>query len=78
VAIISVKEARKILGKTASGMTDEEIEELVENLDVIAVHALKDAREKRMKEDASAMAELIYDIYQDKKHSPPDNRDKKE
>lgn len=77
MAIISVKEARKILGKTASGMTDEEIEKLIENLDDIAVHALKDAREKRMKEDAMAMAELIYDIYQDKK-SLPDNRDKKE
>lgn len=80
--IISIKEARKLLGNKANNMTNEQIEELVETLDVIAVQALKDAREKRMKEDALAMANLIYDIYQDKRrssaNSSPDNRDKKE
>lgn len=75
--IVSVKEARKILGKMAKVMTNEEIVVLVDNLDAIAIDALRQAREKRMKEDAMAMAELIYDIYQDKK-SLPDNRDKKE
>lgn len=75
--IVSVKEARKILGRMAKDMTDEEITELVDNLDAIAIDALRQAREKRMKEDVIAFAELIYDIYQDKK-SLPDNRDKKE
>lgn len=72
--IVSVKEARKILGKMAKEMTDEEIINLVDNLDAIAIDALRQAREKRMKEDAMAFAELLYDIYQDKKRSPPDNR----
>jgi len=75
--IVSIKEARKILGKMAKEMTDQEIVDLVDNLDAIAIEALKQAREKRVKEDAMAMAELIYDIYQDKK-SLPDNRGKKE
>lgn len=34
---------------------------------------LEEARKKR-KEDALAMANLIYDIYQDKKRTVPDNR----
>lgn len=72
--IVSVKEARKILGNMAKEMSDEEIIELVDNLDAIAIDALRQAREKRMKEDAMAFAELLYDIYQDKKRSPPDNR----
>ncbi len=64
--IISIKEARKILGNIANTMTDKQIEELVETLDVLAVQALKIAREKRIKEDAQALAELTYDIYTDK------------
>lgn len=76
--IVLIKEARKILGKTASGMSDQEIEKLVEDLDFIAVHALKNAREKRLKEDTMATAEFLYDVYQDEKHSLPDNRDEKE
>lgn len=66
--IISVKEARKILGKGYAHMSDSEVENLIQNLDAIAVAALKDAREKRMKEDAEALANLVYDIYSDKKH----------
>lgn len=65
--IISVNEARKILGKTAEKMTDDEVADTVRNLDEIAKAALEDARKKRMKQDALALAELIYDIYQDKK-----------
>lgn len=72
--IVSVKEARKILGKMAKEMTDEEIIELVNNLDALAIDALRQAREKRMKEDAMAFAELLYDIYRNKKQSSPDNR----
>lgn len=67
--IVSIKEAREILGESATGMSDQEIEKLVEDLDFIAIHALKDAREKRLKEDAMAMAEFLYDVYQDNKHS---------
>lgn len=67
--IISVQEARKILGKTAENMSDEEIENTIETLDLLAVEALDKARQKRINEDATAMAELIYDIYKDKKKS---------
>jgi hypothetical protein len=65
--IISIKEARKILGKDYEHLSDEQIGNLIEDLDAIAVAALKDAREKQIKDDATAMAELVYDIYQDKK-----------
>lgn len=65
--VVSAKEARKILGNMAKEITDQEIIELVDNLDVIAIEALKQARGKRMEEDAMALSELIYDIYRDKK-----------
>jgi hypothetical protein len=65
--IISIKEARKILGRKADTMSDSEVAELVDSLDVIAAEALRLAREKRAKEDAMALADLIYDIYKDKK-----------
>lgn len=71
--IVSVKEARKILGKMAKEMSDQEIIELVDNLDAIAIDALRQAREKRMEEDAMAFAELLYDIYQDKKRGEETN-----
>lgn len=64
--IVPIDEARKILGKMSNEMTDEEIIELVDNLDAIAIEALRQAREKRMYKDAMAFAELLYDIYQDK------------
>lgn len=66
--IISVEEAREILGADAKTMTDEQITEVIQTLDAIAVAALRDGRE-RMKADALALAELTYDIYQDKKRS---------
>jgi Ca2+-binding EF-hand superfamily protein len=66
--IISVAEARELLGKAGKNMTDEEIEDLIVNLDVIAKHSLEMARNKLlMKRDAIELAELTYDIYQDKK-----------
>jgi hypothetical protein len=64
--VVSVEEAREILGTEAEKMTDDQIIELVQNLDAIAVASLRDAMAKR-KEDAMDMANLIYDIYQDKK-----------
>jgi len=65
---ITVKEARKILGKDADGMSDSEIEETLITLNLLAKDALKLSKEKLlMKRDAKRMAELVYDIYQDKK-----------
>jgi hypothetical protein len=66
--IVSLEEARKILGADAVNMTDEEIIEVVSTLDILAKDALQTARTKlRMKNDAKELATLIYDIYQDKK-----------
>jgi len=49
-------------------MSDEEIEQVVATLHSLAKSALYDARTKlRMKKDAKDLANLIYDIYQDKK-----------
>lgn len=76
--IVPVEKARKILGKLAKEMTDQEIIDLVDNLDVIAIDALKQAREKRMLEDAMAFAELLYDIYRDKKSTSGNIRDEKD
>ncbi len=41
--IISVQEARELLGNEADGMTDEQIERLIEELDAIAKYSLKQA-----------------------------------
>jgi hypothetical protein len=53
--IISVKEARKLLGKEAKDMTDEQVAELVEQTDELAKLALEVARDKiaREKRDES-------------------------
>lgn len=66
--VISVDEARNILGTDAVGMSDEEIIEVISTLDILAKDALDTAqRNLRMKKDAKDLANLIYDIYQDKK-----------
>jgi len=66
--IITVKEAREILGKKAEDMSDPEIEFVIETLDLMAKDALQISREKLlMKRDAHRLAELTYDIYQDSK-----------
>lgn len=44
--VMSVEEARKLLGEEADGMTDEEIERLINDLDIMARYALKLARQK--------------------------------
>ncbi len=65
---LTIEEARKILGKDSDGMTDLEIEEVISTLDLMAKDAIKVSKEKLlMNRDAKRMAELIYDIYQDKK-----------
>ncbi len=66
--IISVKEARKILGEKAAGMSYEEIEFVVETLHLVAKDALKISIEEiHRKRDAYRLAQLTYDIYKDKK-----------
>lgn len=48
--IISVKEARKILGKKYEKMTDKQVEEIINDLDFMAKMALDEARKRpRMK-----------------------------
>ncbi len=65
---VSVEEARNILGDDALSMSDEEIIEVISTLDILAKDALDTARTNlRMKRDARDLANLIYDIYQDKK-----------
>jgi hypothetical protein len=66
--IISVEEAREILGSSADSMSDDDIINVIETLDVLAVEALRKSREQ-MEADALALAELTYDIYRDKKAS---------
>lgn len=63
--IISVQEARELLGDEANKMADDEVENLIRDLDVMARYALKEARKMR-EEAALALARLIYDIYKDK------------
>lgn len=66
--IISIKEAREILGDVADRLSDEELLETINTLDLLAKDALDLAkREVQMKADARDLAQLIYDIYQDKK-----------
>jgi len=48
-SIISVKEARKLLGKEYEKLTDDEIAELVEQLHELAKLSLDMAREQRLK-----------------------------
>jgi hypothetical protein len=68
--IVSLKEAREILGDVADRMSDKELLETINALDLLAKDALEHARrEIQIKADARDLAELIYDIYQDKKKS---------
>lgn len=66
--IVSVKEARELLGKDAEGMTNDEVQFVIETLDLMAKDALKLSKEElHRKRDAYRMAQLTYDIYQEKK-----------
>lgn len=49
VPIISVKEARKLLGKEYESLSDEKITELIEQLHQLAKLSLDMAREHRLK-----------------------------
>jgi len=62
--IISIKEARKILGKDAETMTDRGIEEVVNTLDLLAKDALQEAKRRiGMKKDAKGLADIVYSEY---------------
>lgn len=63
--LISINEARKILGKEHEHLTDEQVQELVSNLHVIAKGALKMGRDKAMKEreDRRHLMELASFLY---------------
>jgi hypothetical protein len=52
--IVSVKEARKILGKDAKDMTDDQITKLVEEVDELAILALEVAKDKLRREKVNA------------------------
>lgn len=66
--IVSVKEARELLGEDAADMSDEEIASVIQTLDSLAKASLEEAKTRlKMKKDAEDLANLIYDIYQDKK-----------
>ncbi len=64
--IVSIQEARKILGDEAKDMTDLQVQQLIEDLDVIALYSLQEAVNKR-KKDATRLASLIYDAYKGNK-----------
>jgi len=65
--LISVSEAREILGENAKDMTDSELEFVLETLGLMANDALKiSTNELHKKRDAYRMAQLTYDIYKDK------------
>lgn len=65
---LSVEEARQILGEDAKTMSDAEIAEVVSTLTLLARDSLETAKLKMLrKRDAKRLAEVIYDVYQDKK-----------
>lgn len=68
--VITVKEARKLLGTEAVGMSDDEIQQIITTLHSLARAAIDDAKLKlRRKKDARELANLIHDIYLDKKRA---------
>jgi hypothetical protein len=47
-------------------MSDEEIEQIINTMDILAKDAIELARRKpRIQRDAKALAELTYDIYKE-------------
>lgn len=53
---------RELLGDDAKKMSDNEVEGLIQDVDIMAKYALQEARKMR-EEAAMALAQLIYDIY---------------
>ena len=51
--IISVKEARKLMGRNAKNLSDEEVEKAITDLDFIARMAIRDYLEKLRKDTSS-------------------------
>lgn len=74
---ITVKEARKILGKDADSMTDAEIEEVVNTLTLMPSDTIETIKHKILrKRDAKRLAELVYDMYQEEKANGEQNKKK--
>lgn len=48
--IISIKEARKLLGKDGQKLSAEEVAKLIDDLDFIAQHAIKKIKENKHKQ----------------------------
>lgn len=48
-SIVSTKEARKLLGDTAKDMTDDQIEETITDLEILAKYILREIAEGRLK-----------------------------
>ncbi len=48
--VISIDQAKKLLGDEALSMTDEEIQDLIDDFDVIAQYTIKMVQEFRNKE----------------------------
>jgi len=64
--VISIEEARKILGKDADKMSDKDIENVIDTLDLLAKDSLEKNRHKMlMRKDSMALASLLYDIYEE-------------
>lgn len=51
--VISVLEARKLLGDEALEMTDEEIQQMIDDFDIIAQHAIKLVQNNRNKSNTT-------------------------
>jgi hypothetical protein len=51
--VLSVKQARELLGDEASEMTDEEVQKLVEDFDIIAQYAIKLVQKFKKKDDTT-------------------------
>lgn len=67
--VISVEEARKILGNDADTMSDNDIGYVIDTLDLLAKDTLEQTRHKMlMRRDSMALANLLYDIYKKKKN----------
>jgi len=47
---MTIRQARKFLGKKHKDMTDDEIQKLIENLEYIAKHSLDKARKDNLEE----------------------------
>lgn len=49
--IISIKQARELLGEEALNMSDEEVQQLIDDFDVIAQYSIKMVQEFKIEEN---------------------------